>query len=93
MGGMVERVARAIEPLAFDERHFAAMADVRTQPGDFEDGQERARRKARAAITAMREPTVDMKRAFASVGRYQGDETGMNWFLGAWGQAIDEALK
>ena len=57
---MVERVARAIEPRAFDEAHFHAMSNYTTQYGDFERGKERALAKARAAIEAMREPDAKM---------------------------------
>jgi hypothetical protein len=70
MSEMTERVAKAI---------FDAM--------DITDGLDwtSAERYARAAIEAMREPTVDMIDAAASVDRYAepGDE---------WGAMIDAAL-
>lgn len=49
---LIDIVARAAFPAAFDRTSFDAMADINTRAGDFERGQEHARERAAAALFA-----------------------------------------
>lgn len=65
MTGMVERVARAIDPSAWDERPMYGGGEPGPQETELADLLKRAAREpslrqARAAIEAMREPTEAM---------------------------------
>ena len=51
--GALERVARAIDPLAFDEKHFGSMSNANTRSGDFELGQEYAKKRAFEALAVL----------------------------------------
>lgn len=86
MTSMIERVARAIDPCAWDVMtHDDGCPDCRA-------AREQARGRARAAIEAMREPTEEMVRMGMTAlpnstpGRHQ--KTG--W---VWDAMIDAALK
>lgn len=94
MSEMVEAVARAIEPHAYQQ--FDSLRNFCLCNGDDEaealrtaewaHGHEirRAREKARAAIEAMREPTDEMMRQMEIAGG-----AGMR---GVWWMGIDAAL-
>ena len=88
-GEMVERVARAIDPFAWEWIDFTQannpthMALQRTIEHQLQ--------QARAAIVAMREPTDAMVEA----GNYDAfpDGHGCGPIASAWREMIDEALK
>ena len=76
---MLERVARAIRPLPWDE-------NIRRPPGVAELEKELAFAEARAAIEAMQEPTEKMwGDGFEAVG-YDSD------LIAAWNAMISAAL-
>lgn len=84
---VVERVAKAL--YESDGFNVACKPTAEAWPMDREKVREDYRRKARAAISAMREPTDDMLKAGA-VGSGE-DSTGVA--LGAYQNMIDAALK
>lgn len=93
MNEMIERVARAIDPVAFDPS-----IEDENYPGEIEDNRTAALSRARAAIEAMREPTEGMQKAGFRVNVWENPKS-IN--VGRvtipadkpWRAMIDEALK
>lgn len=83
---MVERVARAIDPGAFDDAGNLAR-DVNMDRMRLR--RNKARKAARAAIGALREPTKAMIEAS---GASEDHDFHINDFRGGWQAAIDTAL-
>ena len=79
MSEMVDRVAKAI--------------DAASQPPGQRDYRTLMENAARAAITAMREPTEAMKDAAGDNLNYGDDGGERNDFEREWQQAIEEALR
>jgi hypothetical protein len=76
---MVERVAKAIDPVAFDPGYTGG-------PNGRAFRQDEARTKARAAIEAMREPNEDIRTAMnaaASNGTVNWDDYMFVYFYAA----------
>ena len=87
MSEMVERVARAIDPVAYRMRGLHSTRNRWPQ----------VRKNARAAIEAMREPTKEILQA-AHDGPLMADEHHMDekterWLTEMWQAMIDEILR
>lgn len=86
---IIERVARAINPRAWKAGEYL-FSDWQRQ------AQERAWRQSRAAIAAMRDPTVEMISAFWRQKNCGTQDVGMTGparsDYDAWSAAIDAAL-
>lgn len=65
---MRDRLARALDPDAFDRAALDRMSDVTTKAGDFERGQQRAYERLDAVLAVLREPDE----ALAMIGHGQG---------------------
>lgn len=65
---MRDRLARALDPDAFDKAAFDRMSDVTTQAGDFERRQRRAYERIDAVLAVLGEPDE----ALVMIGHGQG---------------------
>lgn len=86
MSEMVERVARAIDPVAFIKLEASEKLKWEKRVNIYRNRVEDARKLARAAIEAMREPTSRMMNCEPSP--YSPGE-----MIDFWHAMIDEALK
>jgi len=85
---MVERVARAMEPSAFETWDRGYRQSNSFDNRSFLNAErtvKTARRKAAVALTAVREPTL----AMANAGRWPGEDDGP---VACWRAMIDAAL-
>lgn len=82
-----EELARIVSPEAFDRARFDAMADIRTQAGDFERGQDRAFAKVDAILDALMKPSEAMVKASESA--YETDAFGVK---SAWASDLFSAM-
>ena len=88
MSDMIERVARALEPFAWSE-----LAESNWKPGALIEARCATLAKARAAVEAMREPTLGMLSASAAKMTmeddcWSADELSERY----WNAMIDAAL-